>query len=120
MSGWHTGGADMTNDTAAASRVRVLRASSEDLAAETWHQAFTEAVGQGVVHVALDLSRVTSLGPLQLARLLQLTRRLRESGGDLRLFGLQPRARLLLTTVVPEGTVSLHDTEAEAVRMPTA
>lgn len=105
----------MTNDTAAVSCIQVIRVSSEDLAAETWHHAFTDVVGRGVVRVALDLSKVTSLGPLQLARLLQLTRRLREAGGDLRLFALQPRARLLLTTVVPRDTFSMDESEDAAL-----
>lgn len=105
----------MTREPEVASCPQVIRTSAADLASETWHHPFTDVVGRGVVRMALDLSEVETLGTLQFARLSQLTRQLRRTGGDLHLFALRPHARRLLTTTVPGGTFSIYDSEEEAV-----
>jgi anti-anti-sigma factor len=97
--------------------VHVLRLTQEDLtslAGETLRRL--EALrDQGTTRVAADMSQVAWATSLSLGLLLRGTKRLREAGGGLHLFGLPSRWIGLIEICELEDTFEIFDTEQDAI-----
>jgi anti-anti-sigma factor len=73
-------------------------------------------VESGAHLVALDLAAVTYLDSAAIGCLMDIHRLLKEAGGVVRLFGLQPRVRTMISMTGVLRIVEAHEDEADALQ----
>ncbi|WP_396207342.1 STAS domain-containing protein [Gemmatimonas sp.] len=82
---------------------------------QEFKQAILDAVEQGVKLVVADFSTSGYIDSSGLGALVSLSRRLRESGGDLRLVGLNDDLRTLFELTRLDALFPLYATRADAL-----
>lgn len=97
------------------SLVQVLCLTESDLRGDDWAGTIEALVAAGTPRVVANVSEAELQRSLPFARLVWGIKRLRQAGGDLRLFDVPHRARRLLDAFESEGVFRCYATEAEAV-----
>lgn len=103
-------------ETDAASIVRVKEAKLTYPSLAGFLADVRQLVDKGARRLVLDLSAVSYVDSASIGCLMDIHRLLKEAGGVVRLFGLQPRVRTMISMTGVLRIVEAHEGEADALQ----
>ena len=81
---------------------------------EPLHQGLYDLIDKGIVHLVLDLSKVSYIDSFSVGFLMDVYRRLANQKGRIALAGVQPRVKSILSLTRADEVIPLYETEKEA------